>query len=97
MTGTDNPADINTKHVSQKIIDKALIKVELKIVSGRAESGLTVSGLVLAGSSGCNSCGTVGAAAVDPPVPGGEEERENANWVVYNGRWGDQFEEELAG
>ena len=58
---------------------------------------LTVSALVLVGSSGCNSGGTVGAAAVDPPVPRGEEERENANWDVYNGRWGDQFEEELVG
>ena len=31
VIGVDNPADTNTKHVTQRQIDKALVKVEMKL------------------------------------------------------------------
>ena len=89
IQGTDNPADVNTKNVNQKAIDKALTQVEMKIMGGRAEAGLTVSWLGVSGSGAVGCGGTLGAAMTNQTTG-----RRDAQWVVYNGRWSDEAEEE---
>ena len=92
VIGVDNPADINTKHVSQRQIDRALGKVEMRLVGGRAESELTVSSVVVAGGSGGGSGGTFGAAPASPLAQAQvEDRRQDAQWEVYNGRWADDY------
>ena len=90
INGTENPADINTKHVTQRQIDKALEKVEMKISEGRAESGLTVSSVVVAGKCGDGGGGTVGAATASPPAQESCR-RTGAQWEVCDGDWADEY------
>ena len=87
VVGADNPADINTKHVNQRLIDKALSKVEMRLVSGRAESGLTVGRIGIAEAGVDGRGGTIGAAAAS--TSDRSQDRAGAKWEVYNGDWAD--------
>ena len=87
VVGTDNPADINTKHVNQRLIDRALSKVEMRLVGGRAESGLTVSCVGIAGGGVGGGGGTVGAATAPTSTQG--QDRAGAQWEVHTGDWAD--------
>ena len=40
--GLENPGDLTTKYLSQKVIDKLTQKLNQNFVGGRAESGLRV-------------------------------------------------------
>ena len=94
VIGVDNPADINTKHVNQRQIDKALGKVEMRLVGGRAESGLTVSSVGFAGEGVGGGGGTLGAATASTSTQG--QGRTGAKWEVYNGDWADDYSTEEA-
>ena len=93
VTGSDNPADINTKDVTQAIMDKALKQVELVIVEGRADSGLTVSMVTTTGMGGEDGGGTVGAAPIQSSITE-RAWRYTTDWPVCLGRWSDEAEEE---
>ena len=93
VAGSDNPADINTKNVTQAAIDKALKQVELVTVEGRADSGLTVSMVMTTGMGGEDGGGTLGAAPIQPSITE-EVDRSTADWPVCMGRWSDEAEEE---
>ena len=65
VLGTDNPADLMTKHLACQPLDKCMLQLNQHRAAGRAKSGFRIQG---AGAAEANPTGSPSAPA-EPLVP----------------------------